>query len=164
MCWQCDHPDATVEDYLDILRETIRGHGWVVQFVEDERRPFAYTIGLHDRGLPELMLTGLQARTAYRVVNSIAHMIVDDGTVLAPGMHIDYQDEFPLEVVEVDHPDVHLTFAIRLGGPEVRALQLVWADSRGRFPWERGWSHGRRRQPVFGCRAEPDHLGGAAAV
>jgi Domain of unknown function (DUF4262) len=153
MCWQCDHPDATVGDYLDILRKSIRGHGWAVQFVEDDRRPFAYTIGLHDRGLPELMLTGLPARTAGRLMNSIAHMIVDDGTVLAPGMHIDYQDEFLLEVVEVEHPDVHLTFAIALGGPDIRALQLVWTDACGRFPWEPGWSRGRRRQPVFGRRA-----------
>jgi hypothetical protein len=163
MCWQCDHPDATVEDYLDILRKGIRDHGWVVQFVEDDRRPFAYTIGLHDLGLPELMLTGLSSRSAYRVLNSIAHTMVDDDTVFAPGSHIDYQDEFLLEVVEVEHPDVYLAFAIRLGGPELRALQLVWTDSRGRFPWEPGWRHGRRRQPVFGRRAEHDHLGGAAA-
>jgi hypothetical protein len=155
MCWQCDHPDATTDDYLDILREVIRGHGWAVQYVEDDRRPLAYTIGLHDRGLPELLMTGLSARPAQRVLNSMAHMIVDDSTVLAPGMHIDYQDEFLLEVVEVEHPDAHMNFAIRLCGPDVSALQLVWADSRGRWPWEVGWGHGRRRQPVLGVRSEP---------
>jgi hypothetical protein len=68
-------------------------------------------------------------------------------------MHIDYQDEFLLEVVEVDHPDVHLIFAVGLFGPRVRALQLVWTDDRRCWPWDRGWSHGRRRQPVLGSRS-----------
>jgi hypothetical protein len=67
-------------------------------------------------------------------------------------MHIDFQDRFLMEVVEVDHPDVHLKYAVRICGQEVRALQLVWADDRGRWPWEAGRGNGRRRQPVFGIR------------
>lgn len=153
MCWMCDNPSATIEDYLDELRATIRDHGWAVQFVECEKRPFAYTVGLHQLGLPELLITGLPAGAAARVLNCIAHMIIDDGTDVVPAMHIDYQNRFLLEVVEVEHPDVHLRSAIRLFGPEVRALQLVWADAQGRWPWERGWVHGRRRQPVLGIRA-----------
>jgi hypothetical protein len=123
-----------------------------VQFVEDERRPFAYTIGLHQLGLPELLTTGLAAKTAARVMNSIAHSMVDEEAIVLPAMHIDYQGEFLFEVVEVEHPDVHLTFAVRLQDNPIHALQLVWADDRGRWPWERGWGHGRRRQPVLGVR------------
>lgn len=154
MCWQCDNPSGTTEDYLNELRATIEDHGWAVQFVESENRPFAYTVGLCDLGLPELLITGLSAKVSVRVLNSIAHMIVDDGTVLVPAMHIDYQDRFLIEVVEVEHPDVHLKFASRLFGPRVQALQLVWADDRGRWPWDPGWGHGRRRQPVLGIRCE----------
>jgi hypothetical protein len=154
MCWQCDNPNATTEDYLEVLRETIRDHGWAVQYVESEKRPLAYTVGLHSRGLPELVTTGLPADVSCRVLNSIAHMVVDDGTVLAPAMHIDYQDRFLMEVVEVEHPDVHLKYAVRLCGREISALQLVWADEKGRLPWTAGWGHGRRRQPVLGRRAE----------
>lgn len=142
------------EDYLDELRTTISDHGWAVQYVESENRPFAYTVGLHDHGLPELLITGLSPDIAARVLNSIAHMTVDDGTTLAPAMHIDYQDRFLIEVVEVEHPDVHLKFAVRIFGPRVRAVQLVWADDRGRWPWDAGWGHGRRRQPVLGVRTE----------
>ncbi len=54
MCWQCDNPDRTIEDYFAEVRETIRTHGWMVQYVESDRTPYAYTIGLHDWGLPEL--------------------------------------------------------------------------------------------------------------
>lgn len=154
MCWQCDHPQGTIEDYLDTIRATMREHGWAVQFVESERRPFAYTVGLYDRGLPELLLTGLPPQTSARLLNSIAHQIVEDGIVLQPAMHIDYQGEFLLEVVEVDHPDVHLKFAARLFGPQIRAVQLVWTDDPRHWPWDTGWAHGRRPQPVLGRRRE----------
>lgn len=152
MCWQCDNPQATTEDYLDVLRAIIRDHGWAVQFVESERRPFAYTVGLHERGLPELLITGLPPHTSTRLLNSIAHYIDEDGVVLQPAMHIDHQGEFLLEVVEVDHPDVHLKFAVGLFGPQIRALQLVWTDDDRYWPWDRGWADGRRRQPVLGRR------------
>jgi hypothetical protein len=52
VCWQCDNPDKTLDDYLALLRERIQTRGWVVQYVECDRRPFAYTIGLHDNGCP----------------------------------------------------------------------------------------------------------------
>lgn len=154
MCWQCDNPDGTPEQYLEVLRATILDHGWAVQYVESDKRPMAYTVGLHDRGLPELLMTGLSTEVSCRVLNSIAHMMVDDGTVLAPAMHIDYEDRFLIEVVEVEHPDVHLKYAVGIFGPAIRALQLVWADDKGRLPWAAGWGHGRRRQPVLGRRPD----------
>ena len=52
MCWQCDNPNGTIEEYFDELRATIRTQGWVVQYVESDRTPYAYTIGLHDWGCP----------------------------------------------------------------------------------------------------------------
>lgn len=152
MCWQCDNPDKTIDDYLDILRETIRTHGWAVQFVEDDRRPFAYTIGLHDRAMPELMVTGLQPYDATRLLNwAAAH--IGRGLDLTSGEQFTDPGGRSIEVVEVDHPDAHLNFAIALCGPNVRALQLVWADTRGRWPWDARWAHGRWRQPVVGMRA-----------
>lgn len=153
MCWQCDNPQATTEDYLRTLVAIIDEHRWAVQFVESDERPFAYTVGLHDLGLPELLITGLAPQTSLRLLNSIAHYLADDGMRLRPGEHIDYQNQFMLEVVEVEHPDVHLKFACALFGEAVRALQLVWTDDRHRWPWDRGWSHERARQPVLGMRA-----------
>jgi len=153
MCWQCDNPDGTTEDYLDELRAMMRQHdGWQVHYVRHDKRPLAYTVGLHDRGLPELLISGLDARVSNTVLKSVGHMMADYGTVLAPAMHIDYEDRFLIEVVEVQHPDVHLKSAAAICGPDVRALQLVWADDHGRWPWDPGWGHGRRRQPVLGVR------------
>ena len=52
MCWMCDNPGRTTEDYLDTVRATIAAHRWAVQYVEDEKAPFSYTIGLHALGAP----------------------------------------------------------------------------------------------------------------
>jgi hypothetical protein len=151
MCWQCDNPDGTTEEYLEELRATIALHGWAVQAVEDDRMPYAYTVGLHAHGLPELLITGLSDHRAAEVLNDVARAAVH-GRVLIPGAHMAVGDGPLLEIVEVDHPDAHMTFAVVLGGPDVRALQLVWADERGRWPWAAGWGQGRRRQPVLGIR------------
>jgi hypothetical protein len=152
MCWQCDNPDATIDDYLDLLRRIVRRRGWAIQFIESEQQPFAYTIGLHEKGLPELLLTGLPPETSARLLNSIVAQIVNNSTLLRPAMHIDYQGEFLLEVVEVDHPDAHLKFAVAIYGP-IRALQLVWTDKAPLWPWDRSWAQGRRPQAVLGLRA-----------
>ena len=153
MCWQCDNPNSTTEEYLDELRATIRIHGWAVQGVEDDRLPYAYTIGLHDRGLPELLVTGLSPEGAAGLLNDVAGAAMA-GRDLAPGVHIAVGAGPLLEIVEVDHPDAHMNFAVALGGPDIRALQLVWADERGRWPWAAGWGQARRRLPVLGIRAQ----------
>jgi hypothetical protein len=153
MCWQCDHPEATIDEYFDELRKTIHTHGWAVQCVEDDRRPYAYTIGLHGYAMPELVVTGLAPHEAGGLLNwAGAHSV--RGLGLSAGQQFTDPRGRPIEVVDVECPDAHLNFAVALGGPDVRAQQLVWADGRGRWPWQAGWGHGRRRQPVLGVRSQ----------
>jgi Domain of unknown function (DUF4262) len=39
------------------------------------------------------------------------------------------------------------------GGPHFAALQLVYADDRGHWPWDAGFRGGRGGQPVLGARS-----------
>jgi Domain of unknown function (DUF4262) len=153
MCWLCDHPEATRDDYYDLLHEKIRKRGWTVQYVESDRTPFAYTIGLHDWGFPELSITAVSAQRASRLLNTVARDAVA-GKNLTPGQQIKVPAGPLIEIVEMSHPDAHLNFAVAFGGPEIRALQLVWADGRGRWPWSAAFCDGRRKQPVLGARAQ----------
>jgi hypothetical protein len=154
MCWKCDHPEATTQEWLDVLGQTVDEHGWAVQFVESEHRPFAYTIGLHSRGLPELLVTGMSPERATLTLNSVADYLVNGGRPV-PGDFISIGDEVELCVVQVEHPDAHVNMAIALYGSDVQALQLVWADDNGHRPWCAEFSNGDVRQPVFGVRVEP---------
>lgn len=154
MCWKCDHPGADTEEYLAELRETMLEHGWAVQYVESDRRPFAYTIGLTRYGLPELLVTGFSPGRAAAILNALARRAVRRHPP-APGMRIDLPGCPPIEMVQIKRPDVHLIFAIAIFGAEVTALQAVWADPRGRWPWAADFDGGRGAQPVLGVRAGP---------
>ncbi|MGO9154172.1 DUF4262 domain-containing protein [Mycobacterium sp.] len=61
-----------------------------------------------------------------------------------------------IEIVEVERPDAHLNFATAFFGSEMRALQLVCAAARGRWPWAADFNNGRGIQPVLGIRVTLD--------
>jgi hypothetical protein len=151
MCWQCDHPQASPADYVRELRKTITKHKWAVQYVEDERRPFAYTIGLHKRGFAEYLVTGLSPERAMQLLNSVAYYTIREVAPKA-GDTMNIAGEVDLEFVAVNQPDAHLAWAVNLYGPNVRALQLVWRDERGHSPWCPDFDEGRGTQPVLGKR------------
>ncbi|MEZ0366750.1 DUF4262 domain-containing protein [Mycobacterium sp. pUA109] len=155
MCWKCDHPEATVEEWLDAIRATVDKHGWAVQYVESDRTPFAYTVGLHEHGLPELLVTGLPPQPTVRLLNTVAAYLMDGGRPVA-GDWIHLPDGSMLLVVQVEHPDAHMNVAVAFYGDAVRALQLVWADDHGHRPWCPEFRNGGVRQPVLGVEPRLD--------
>jgi hypothetical protein len=155
MCWKCDHPESTVAEWLEAIRESVVKHGWAVQFVESDTRPYAYTIGLHEHGLPELLVTGMTPQPAVRLLNTIAEYLVEGGRP-TPGHRITVADGAErLEVVQVEHPDAHMNVAVAFYGRDLHALQLVWADRNGHWPWCAEFAGGWVAQPVLGVRAGP---------
>lgn len=102
--------------------------------------------------LPELVVTGRRPAEAERILGTLArHAIGVEPLIAGERRNVCGSNE-DLEIVEVPHPDAHLFFASDLYGPDVRALQLVRADSRSRWPWESGHRGGRGGQPVLGPR------------
>jgi len=153
VCWQCDHPGATWQDYLDHLRELLEEHCWIVQGVQRERRrpPYAYTVGLAAHGRPELVVTGMPYDRAVDLLNGVAeHVLHADPP--EPGEVLPLRGGPVVEIVRVTEPSVHLAVAAALNGPQFAALQLVYADDRGHWPWESGFRGGRGGQPVLGAR------------
>jgi hypothetical protein len=101
--------------------------------------------------VPELLVTGVSPQRASRLLNSVARRLVS-GDVPSPGQQMPLTDGPLVEIVQVAHPDAHMDWAVAFGGPDIRALQLVWADGRGRWPWSAEFADGRATQPVLGCR------------
>jgi hypothetical protein len=124
-----------------------------VQHVESDRTPFSYTIGLHDRGLPELLVTGLPTNRALWLLNTFAKRMAS-GLRPVPGNQVTLPANARLELVQVEHPDAHMGMAIAIEGPDITAVQLVWADGHGRWPWAPGFDDGDRHQPVLGVRIQ----------
>jgi Domain of unknown function (DUF4262) len=153
MCWDCDHPTATRDDYLDYMRTLVDRYGWAVQGVERDRihPPWAYTVGLTPHGQPELVVTGMPIRKATGLLNGVAAHVLHASAPL-PGEQAQLRSGPFVEIVSVATPDAHLHTAIELYGRGVRALQIVHADDRGHWPWDRGYRGVRGGQPVLGVR------------
>jgi Domain of unknown function (DUF4262) len=154
MCWMCDHPNATREDYLRHIGSIIVTTGWAVQAVERDRLrpPYAYTIGLTAYGKPELVVTGMRARDSADLLNDVASHVLH-----APEPELG--EQIPLiggpliEFVEVEVPAAHLLLVGEFFDQDYRALQVVHADDRGRWPWEVGYRGIKGGQPLLGPRA-----------
>lgn len=153
MCWQCENPRLDHGDYLELVCNRIDACGWLVQFVEAESPypPWAYTVGLSEFGLPELVATGLGPQEAAELLNGVAAHAVH-AEPPDPGEVIPLVGGPVIEVVRVGRPEVHLVTAVELYGPEIEALQLVHADEQGNWPWSQRFRGGRGGQPVLGER------------
>lgn len=153
MCWQCEHPGADWQEYLSHLRGLLERQRWVVQGVQRERHraPYAYTVGLPKHQRPELVVTGLPYDRAAQLLNKVAEHVLDAGTPV-PGEVVPLRGGPTVEVVRVAEPSVHLRVAAALNGLGFSALQLVYADDQGRWPWDADFHGGRGGQPVLGAR------------
>ncbi len=161
MCWVCDHPEATRREHLEYVRAEVDKHCWVVIGVQRHRfrPPYSYTVGLTNHGSPEFVVTGLPSQGAADLLNDVAaHLVRADAPPAAERVPRT-RERAPLtsgpllEIVSVSEPTAHLQVAAELFGPGLRAIQLVYADDRGRWPWDSGFRGGRGGQPVLGPRA-----------
>ena len=101
--------------------------------------------------MPELVVVGVRHHEARQLIELWGAYLRDQSLVL-PGESL-RSGPFVMEAVEVQHPEEHLAFAVAIYGGAVRALQLAWADARGRWPWEAGHRARRAGQPLLGQRA-----------
>jgi hypothetical protein len=126
---------------LDDLRSAVRTHGWVVvSSPADGVRPdTTSTVGLTERGLPELVVLGLPADVGGALLNELVGRVVDgaapdDGTPV-PGL----LDAGAPVLLTVDGAVAGLPACEVYD--EVALRQLVWPDADGRFPWHPGFAH-----------------------
>jgi hypothetical protein len=152
MCDQCEGGDQSLEEYYtQVIRPTIDEYGWFIQYILGGRAPaFAYTIGLTEHGFPELIVTGVTQEQAAALLNEGGELL--HRRHLAHGQRVTVAGR-RVEIVELPHPDAHLLFADDVYGPDLRALQFVYADESGIWPWSRGFRGGVGGQPVLGPRA-----------
>jgi hypothetical protein len=154
MCWECDHPESSHQDYLDHMQGLIDRFGWAVVGVADDgvHPPWAYTLGLTPLRRPELVVTGLPLPRATWLLNEVGLYVLDT-KVPRPGDEVLVEGGPLLEVVRVAQPSAHLLTAVEFYGPGIQALQLVYADDGGNWPWDAGFRGHKGGQPVLGLRA-----------
>ncbi len=152
MCNQC--ADRSIREVLALFRRCIWSQGWAVADVGPTRgrAAYSYTIGLtRHRGHPELLASGLVPGEARGLLSELADegragRRFGAGEVLSPdGGHL-------LQLVRVADPGslTHAQAIYGSTGIPVPALQVVWSDGEGHWPWQRGWPGRVSDQPLFG--------------
>lgn len=152
------HPHPTLASTL----RTIHQDGWAVTSVADRcARPtsscvgpsdaVSYTTGLTVHEIPELMIYGLDPSTAARALHGLGRLLHDhDWRPLAAGGETFFLGDLGRRVLlieAVDKDDMAITNSLF---PDAPALQAVWADSHGRFPWQLEYTEIETHQPLKG--------------
>ncbi len=153
--------NARIQAWLDQedarIKDVIRRHGWAIEYVgggscsfpgcdggDDQGPPFAYTVGLFGLGHPELLVFGVDPRTALNLLNDLGDRI-RRGDALVPGVTLTF-DHWPHRVIPEEVPNAgEIVFSAnrfyaRPDSASVPVLQLSYDDPSGRFPWEKGYS------------------------
>lgn len=127
---------AAISDY-------IRDVGWAVQGIGHQTIPWAYTIGLSDRGHPELIVTGMDLHAGGTLLNLIGACVkrgldVSNPSVLARALKHDLV-VLSLRPVDPTWKATHLLdMAHSYYGSVPETAQVVIADAEGRFLWDAG--------------------------
>jgi hypothetical protein len=156
-------PGSEAEAFGEIIRAQVAEFGWSAVAV-DATPPFTYTVGLWRLAEhPELIITGLPDEVAKWALDR-AVQAIRDGHPIAPGTLVDgLLGDYAAAAREVDLGRLHeLAFAADLyRGVIYRAVQLVWPDRQGNFPWDRAASeHYRQGQPLLFTPARSRRLFG----
>lgn len=144
--------------YMVHMADLVLEHGLAIQGVfpaegaEDPEPGFVYTVGLAAHDKPELIAFGLPMEVGKAILNDLGFRIIAGEIEVEAGDVIHQLVEgYEVRVVQVRDSWQHLTISNKLfGNPDgaLPALQLVFPDMNGVFPWEPGCTIAW--QPVLG--------------
>ncbi|WP_184820397.1 DUF4262 domain-containing protein [Jiangella mangrovi] len=170
------HTPVQLQQWLDQedawMRETVRRHGWAVQYVDGDgcwgpprcgcgrprggSPPFAYTVGLFGYDHAELLVYGLGQHAASSLLNELGEQ-VRQGEQLGSDrpLRVDGGPHLVVLVPFRDDGDTPVLISAQRFYQATRdrpvpALRVVWSDAGGRFPWEHGYDLPAGLQPSPG--------------
>jgi hypothetical protein len=127
-----------MEDLHLTIQKNIKKHGQHVFVIFDYEPPFMYTIGNHERGLPELLFVGDADDAWAGVLNRLGYIMREqrrdafrDGELVSVG------GKFPVKIVNTS-ARAKLEFTLVVGQyyatDDYRVQQVVLCDTQGKFP------------------------------
>ncbi len=147
-----------VQQWLDQehawMRDMVRKVGWAIQYVIGERQTpsFAYTVGLFGFDHPEVVVFGLAPQSAQNLLNLLGER-VKSGCPMRDGDEVSVgEPPGSVTLFGLAHPESLLfaanSFYQRPPHDSVPALQAVYPDDDGRYPWEPGYALQPHLQPM----------------
>ena len=140
----CDHGECLVCQYhgdldraIEHIKAQIEEYGVSVMAIYDGGPPYAYTVGMTKRGLPEGIIIGeMPPETAQHWLN---HLFTNAKTVVEGPVEVEAQYPQIWELVEVeDQYQEYANMVRNIYGDDFRLMQVCYPDKDGKFPWEGG--------------------------
>ena len=108
---------------------------------EGDLPPFSYSIGIQQSlGQPELIVIGLKAEVAQEAINECYRQMKSGAAIVCGARVADLLGggfECVIGEVSPAHYDEYLGWALWLNkGPHFRAVQIIFPNTAGAFPWE----------------------------
>lgn len=122
---------------------------------EGQEPDFGYTVGLYQTaGHPEVLMTGLTQPILRRFLDLISRSVLSGTRFDAGSTSTELMaSRLPCYFAPIDprHYDEYLGQAVvYYGDRSFPALQCVWCDTQGRFPWQAGFEERfRAMQPLL---------------
>lgn len=158
MCRMCDE-GWPLEKVLHVYRKHIQHQGWAVVSLTPtpHQAAVSYTVGLTRlHGHPEVLVSGQPPEAAMLLLNVVA-AAVRRGVRLQAGQVFPADDGALVQFAQVHDPGqlehAQQVYASPLG--PVPALQAIWTDYEGHWPWSPGWPGTAADQPLFGDPVHP---------
>ena len=148
-------------DDLDYIRETLEERKvFIGQTISEQdgntEASFCVTVGMFQHQLPELVMCGVPVPLVKNIVEELSQGHDFDREFLAGGRHKSIHGLIVM-AMPIEQPESHDVLTIchdvytLRGLPQIRAVQLVFADEGGAFPWSRNYCEQERKfQPVLG--------------
>ncbi len=141
-------PVLAIDETLKAADRQIAQHGWYgVKVREQETHPgWEHSIGFGERlGQPEIIVFGLDYEISHGLIWAVYHRLragadYGDGTIasgIIEGLECQFRTVMPVYFDDY-LPAARLRHDRRGSVHPFRALQLIWPDESGRFPWEDG--------------------------
>jgi hypothetical protein len=148
-----------LEGTLVLAKQIIDSHGWTVIKVLD-RPTFAYTVGLTETfNHPELIMFGLAPDNMQSLLNNAAAIVRSKGRIEPYSLLDTVIDGYSCYGLPVDAAarEGYLNVAFELyGSGNVSAIQIVWPDVDGLFPFQQGCDEATVRYQTIIGRVTPD--------
>lgn len=117
---------------------------------------FCVTVGMFMHKLPELVFSGVPVPIVKHVVESLCE-VNDFDLEFLEGRHTKIIQDFNVMAVPITDPETHDVFLVcrdiytLIDRQQIEAVQLVFANEVGAFPWSKGYAENERQfQPVLG--------------
>ena len=126
--------DDVQDEIAARIEQVIKVQGWHIFGIVGEKIPYMYTVGLAEKGKPELFLAGTLGEAQAAVINELAKMVVAGKASEYETVEVGGQKFLLIPTSDVVPRDFTIQAGRRVEDRPYSVLQVLFPDPEGKFP------------------------------